>query len=356
MLKTRRDFELDAPPWLIDGWIPLGHRVMDTAPEGSYKTIFGCWLAVCIASGTPVFGHHVQRGSVLLVDEETPNSSLVYHLERFAQGLGFRFDKLPIYVFSMTGFRFGRKTELDKLIRFIRTIEPVFIRMDSMLAMLPGGRQATGENDCHLGEIIRDDLTDMIKANPACSIMLSAHSKKFTSEMRLEDVRELQMQSLVRGHGSIVGEGCDTGLIVKKIGEYPKPSRFAVITRARRQAIPASVKILHIEMEEQAYGEGWARLKEIPSDELPPTELAKEIYPLFVEKDAKGEYKNRATSGIVSTCALLSKKECREGIQELVSRKIIVRGRKPQHYILSPFIKYEVNEKYLKELNTSGSP
>lgn len=354
MAKTRRDFELDVPPWLIEDWIPLGHRVMDTAPEGSYKTIFGCWLAVSIASGSPIFGHPVQQGSVLLVDEETPKSSLVYHLERFAQGLGFNFNKLPIYVFSMTGFRFGRKTELDRLLSVIRTVEPIFIRMDSMLAMLPGGRQATGENDCHLGEIIRDDLTDMLKTNPACSIMLSAHSKKFVSEMRLEEIIDYQMQSMVRGHGSIVGEGCDTGMIIKKISEYPKSSRFAVLTRARRQAIPASVKILYTELQEKKYGEGWAKLIEIPADELPPSDLAKEIYPLFLEKTSKDEYKNRATSGIVSTCALLNKKECREGIQELVSRKIIIRGRKPQQYILNPFIKYEVNEKYLEELGNNA--
>ena len=111
-MKTRNDFELEVPPWLIEDWFPLGHRCMDTAPEGSFKTMFGCWVAVCVASGSPVFGQPVYQGKVAIVDEETPQSSLKYHLERFSKGLGYRLKDFPIYLFSMSGFRFGSKVVL----------------------------------------------------------------------------------------------------------------------------------------------------------------------------------------------------------------------------------------------------
>ena len=98
--KTRQDFEPETPPWLIEDWFPLGHRCMDTAPEGSFKTILGCWIAVCIASGTPVFGQPVQQGHVLIVDEETPETSLTYHLERFSMGLDIKYKDLPLSISS----------------------------------------------------------------------------------------------------------------------------------------------------------------------------------------------------------------------------------------------------------------
>jgi len=351
MPKTRRDFELESPAWLIEDWLPIGHRGMDTAPEGSFKTIMGCWFAVCIASGSPIFGSPVTQGNVLLIDEETPESSLVYHLQRFSAGLGLNYRDLPIYQFSMSGFRFGRKTELDKLLKLVRAIEPVFIRMDSLLAMLPGGRQATSENDCHLGEMVRDDLTEIMSNVKNCSILLSAHSKKYIAEVAADNLSELAMQTIVRGHGSIVGEGCDTGYILKKISEYPKPSRFSIITKARRQAIPFS-QIRYIEMKEQQYGLGWARLEEISKEKLPPTDFAREIYPIFLELNKRGSFSNHSTEKIVRTCAFLSKRECKEGVRELSERRIITKGKKAQSYILNPNRFHECNADYLSELKT----
>lgn len=336
---TRKDLELEPPPWLIENWFPLGHRGMDTAPEGSFKTILGCWIAVSIASGTPVFGQPVHQGNVVIIDEETPQTSLIYHLERFSNGLGLRFKDLPIYLFSMEGFRFDRKTLLDKLLKSIRAIEPVFIRFDSMLAMLPGGRQAQSENDCHLGEIIRDDLNKFL--SPNTSLLLAAHSKKYIAELPLSELQELAMQSIVRGHGSVVGEGCDTGYILKKLSEYPKPTRFCVITKVRRQAIPGN-KIKYIEMKEQTYGEGWARLEEISPEKLPPSDAAREIYPLFKAPDGRGNY-NHSSQWILRTMAFQGKRYCRGAIEELVQRKAIVQVT-PQNY--------EINQKRVSQCDS----
>ena len=345
MPKTRVDFELEPPPWLIEDWFPLGHRCMDTAPEGSFKTILGCWIAICVASGSPVFGHPVLQGNVIIVDEETPEPSLKYHLERFSSGLGFRFKDLPIYLLSMTGFRFDRKVKMDELLKLVNAIDPVFIRLDSMLAMLPGGRQAQGENDCHLGEIVRDDLNQLLSNNRA--ILLAAHSKKFIAGLTLDEIKEKSMQEIVRGHGSIVGEGCDTGIIVKKLSSYPNPTRFCIITIARRQAIPSS-KIKYIEMEEEKYGEGWAKLTEIPEELLPPSEAAKEIFPLFKTPDGKGNY-NHSSQWILRTMAFRDKRYCGSGITELLRKKAIVETN-PQNYEINPKRAIQCTKEYLRTL------
>ena len=338
MLLTRQDFELEPPPWLIDDWFPLGHRCMDTAPEGSFKTMLGCWIAVCVASGSPVFGRPTYQGNVLIVDEETPKSSLEYHLERFSRGVGHDYRDLPIYVLSMEGFRFGRKTSMEKLLKVVNAVNPVFIRMDSLLAMLPSGRQRFSENSDSLGEAIRDDLNQLIAMDR--TILLAAHSKKYIAGLTIDELREHEMQTIVRGHSSIVGEGCDTGLVLKKISEKP-PTRFCVMTRVRRQAIPSN-HLRHIELVEEEYGKGWAQLKEIPIEKLPPSEMAVELFKAFKLPDKKGNF-NHTSRWIRDTCALNSQKQCRIGLKELISRSAVIETGSQS---------YEINWKRAVECDT----
>ena len=272
-MKTAKDFELQMPTWLIDEWFPLGHRIMDVAPEGSFKTQLGIWIAICVAAGKPIFGMDVCQGPAIIFDEETPPASLDNIISRFCKGLGIKFGpNLPLYRFSMMGFRFGKKALLKDLIDIVKVIKPVFIRMDSLLAMIPnGGNDGMGENHSRLGEMVRDDLTAILSVlNNDCTIMLAAHAKKYVSNMTLEQVEEGEMQALIRGHGSIVGEGCDTGLAIHKETHYPDPTRFSVLTKPRRTGIPAANYPMLIELEEESYSNGWAKLTRIDNSLIPP--------------------------------------------------------------------------------------
>src|SRR4030042_1302352 len=105
--------------FLVEGGLPVGHRALDAAPEGSCKTILGCGLSVHIAANAAIFGRRVKGGSVLIVDEETPFTTLETLLDRFSQGLGFKdYGDLPnvIMPLSQQGFRFGRRTELNAIL------------------------------------------------------------------------------------------------------------------------------------------------------------------------------------------------------------------------------------------------
>jgi hypothetical protein len=342
---TKKDFTPDAPPWLIEDWFPLGHKGMDTAPEGSFKTIWGCWLAVCIAAGKPVFGMPTYQGNVMIVDEETPKTSLEYHLQRFSEGLGVRYKDLPIFIFSMEGYRFDRSSKMKELIKLVDAIDPVFIRMDSLIAMMPSGTGRLGENSDNIGEIVRDGLNRLL--SPSRSILIAAHAKKYIAELSLDELRKLEMQGIVRGHGSIVGEGCDTGYILKKISNNPNPTRFCVMTAPRRQAIPENT-IKYIEMVEEEYGKGWARLELIPSRSLPPTQFAKDMYQLFKVPDGRGNF-NHAAAWIKSRCAFHTAKECKMGVMELLEHKVIVEIA-PQEYEFNQKRGSQSDPEYLKLL------
>ncbi len=352
MSKTIYDFHLDPLNWLIDDFFPLGHRGMDTAPEGSFKTMFGCYMAVCIASGTPFLGHEVTQGPVLMVDEETPESSLENILNRFAKGLGYKLDDLPITRLVMTGFRFDRKTELKKILDWIEIIKPVFVRMDSMISMLPVGLQGIHENDSDLGKIIRDDLIRILNAcDNKCSILLSAHSKKFFGTVSAESVASYNLSAIVRGHGSIVGEACDTGYVLNKINDRD-PTQFLLTVHARRQAIPSKNRIL-LEIEEELYGKGWARLKEIDDANMPPLLSSKLLFRGFLEKNGTGGNKIYTTSDITKIFSLKSKADIYAGLQELLIRKIIIDGIKTGTYTLNTSYEKDAYQIYVDHLKKS---
>jgi len=334
--------------WLIDNWFPAGHKGQITAPEGSFKTSWMSYIAVCVASGMPVFGCRVQQGPVLIIDEETPTNSLDRHLCRFSQGLGYHsHEELPITTLPMAGFRLGRKTALGPLISVIKDLQPRLITLDSLIAILPSGRQGVVENDSSIGEIIRVDLSKILDAAPLSSTLLAAHSKKPVSELSVEELKMSDMQSLVRGHGSIVGEGCDTGYVLKKISEYPEPTRFAIITKPRRQAIPMSGEVVYVEMEEEEYGKGWARLKTISSDVIPPSNYAKAIYKIFTDEKPHGGRE------LTNKYALYTKSQIRIGLEELINRGVVLNTNQPQQYYLNPRRKSECNEEYMASLENS---
>ncbi len=331
--------------WLIEDWFPKGHKVMDTSTEGSFKTTTGCYVAVCVASGNRFLGKNVEQGPVLIVDEESPEADLVSRLERFALGFDYKsWRDLPIDLLSMKGFRFGRKTELDKILTVVKRVKPALIRIDSVLACLPSGRQGMGENNAEAGIAIRDDLNAILQEVPESTIMISAHSRKFVGELGLAELRRYSIESLIRGHGSIAGEACDTGLILKKISVYPDPTRFVILTRARRRAIPMSAKDVYVEFEEQKYGEDWAKLKEIAPVVIPPSKLARDLYPLFSETDVKA-------SDIVKAAAFYSKKECQIGVEELLERRVVVQVTgSPFAYKLNPGRASQADRGYLARL------
>jgi hypothetical protein len=174
---------------------------------------------------------------------------------------------------------------------------------------------------------------------------LSVHAKKPAENFTIEQLQEINLQQVVRGHGSIVGEGCDNGFIVKKLSEHPHPLRFAIIVRARRDGIPLSSSPIYIEMKEEHYAKGWARLERISAEAIPPSKYAHELFWLFEADSGAHESKE-----IVRELAFFNRKECQMGVQELLQRRIILNGSKPQTYSINPKRKQECNPEYLAAL------
>jgi len=185
--------------WLINDWYKISERIETVAPEGSFKTIWGCWKAVCVASGNDCLGHRVVQGDVIVVDNETPLISLENHLNRFSQFFGYKdYKELPIYIYPGQDFQFDRKAELDKLKRFVSNVTPVYIHLDSLLSMLPTGRNSLSENTNYLGGVIGKTLNELLACSfNECVTDLVVHTKKAVVNYDLGLLQSSDIQSLV---------------------------------------------------------------------------------------------------------------------------------------------------------------
>lgn len=337
--------------WIINDWYKGGHRIETPAPEGSFKTIWGCWVSVCIASGNDCIGHRVRQGAALLVDNETPRSSLENHLNRFSQYFGFSsYNELPIHIYPNRDFLFDRKGELDNLEVFISALNPVYIHLDSLTSMLPVGRCNLSENTNYLGGVIGRELNSMLGSSNDRVTDLVVHTKKRVAEYSIEELRTSDIQSLVRGHGSIVGQGADSAIILKKISEHPNPTRFCIITRTRREAIPMDSKLVYLELKEESYGHGLAHLEQIDPLCLPPSEEAKDIFKLLSDNFIGNDYEAATSRKIVYELALFNKPQIVRGLNELSRHKIILNGRKSQSYKINKNYRAQCNKEYLDAL------
>ena len=81
---------------------------------------------------------------------------------------------------------------------------------------------------------------------------------------------------------------------------------------------------------------------------LPPTRFARDMYYLFKVPDGRGKF-NHSSRWIKSTCALHTARECRIGINELLTRKVIVETN-PQHYELNQKRGSQSEKLYLDQL------
>jgi len=311
--------------WVVEGFIPLGDRCMDVAIEGGFKTTFGCYLSTHIAAGKPVFeNYEVKQGPVLIVDNETPRPSLYNKLNRFSQHLGYsNFEELPITVYGEEFF-FSRPASLSKLKAVVRSVRPIFIRFDSLIAMLPKGRQGLDENSSESGKEVGQDFKELIDEFN-CSILLAAHAKKPAELLSLDETIETHIVNIIRGHGGIIGEGCDTGYVLKIISERD-PTRFAIIPKPRRTPLPLKDKAILIDLKEEAYGKGPADLVIIPPEMMPPSEIARTIYQHL---KAKSELDDADSDAVVSsrmlknTLAYSTAKEVKGGLGELIRRGVL---------------------------------
>jgi len=271
---------------LITGFCDAGRRILDAGSEGASKSVLAYHLAACVAEGdgTEVFNSIevegkiipamkvVGGGNVLMVDEDSTSQQDVENkLDRLALGRGFpdrNHLQYHIQVLHKTGFKFGGVH--PELAERVRVLLPALLVIDSLVACSNRARHT--EHDPHLGLDAAAAIDEIHEASPFTTIWMLAHTGKSKEGWDMEDYRAAPMQDLVRGHGSVVGQVCDTGYFHLKLSNQPDPLRFVLIPKLRRDVTLAADPI-YCELQEAEGSDGWARVIRIPPITPPPTKV-----------------------------------------------------------------------------------
>jgi len=322
---------------------PMDRNIMVTSGEGGVKTWLNCGESISLAAGRDYLGMPVEQCPVLMIDEETPTADLEDRLNRLAIGLGFPdYKVLPITIASKQGFHFSQRNltaikdveaQIKQTVSKLPNTRSIAIRIDSVIACLGAGLQRMDENNSMLGRVIHHTCDHLRKfcANELgikATITILAHGKKNYPLYDLDDLRKSDMQLLVRGHGSIVGEGCDIGYAIKKITE--KPLRGLIIPRVRRTRSP--IEEIYFELEEEQYMSGWAKFQKIAPVPIPPSPLEVDYFSMFYPSG--NEYSEPKLSQMAS---LHAPEERRIALDHLKKHRIIIsESGEPFTYRLNP--------------------
>lgn len=343
-----------------DPMSPMGRNIMWIGAEGGCKTWLNLAESVCLASGNRFLGMRTERCPVLIIDEETPTEDLEDRLYR----LNSNWRQLPITIASKEGFYFSQrnrtvledvKRKIGDTVNKLPNARNVAIRIDSVTACLGGGQQRLHENDAQAGSAIFRtcrDIRDFCKQQlgKEATITLLAHGKKVYASYDIDDLRQLEMQELVRGHGSIVGEGCDVGYVIKKIADNPLCG--VIIPKIRRTRTP--ILETYFQLKEQQYMKGEARLKQINPIPIPPSPMEVEYYLAFCMADKSDPNRPRTykENDLMRMAASHEAEERRVALQHLKKHHVIIQVDEPFTFRIN--LNLDMTDDYNRQLDESA--
>ena len=80
-------YKPESPRWLVDGLIPAGACGFLAGHAKTYKSWIALYLALCVTTGRPFFGHATMRGKVWYLDAESILAFMQDRFKRVARGL-----------------------------------------------------------------------------------------------------------------------------------------------------------------------------------------------------------------------------------------------------------------------------
>lgn len=157
------------PPiqWVAEDLIPLGCLGAITGESNAYKSFMTLVLSQAVATGTPYLGHFpTPAGKVLVIDEENSRRMI----EQRFKNMGIEANDNIVFL-SHTGLQIDREKHRTKLLKYIDTLKPRLIIMDSMVRL--HGRD---ENSATEMRQVMNALRSLVA--PDRSVIFIHHHKK----------------------------------------------------------------------------------------------------------------------------------------------------------------------------------
>ena len=314
--------------WLVEGLMPMGHAILLLGQPHSCKSWFDEQLSVCVATGEKFLGDEgltVAKGSVILVDEDTPTDTLMTRMRRICKAYKCKLEDLPITIKSMESFRLSDEKQVQELIRDIyRLTPPVLVVLDSLSNIV-----GNWEEDKSSGARKVTSTWEEIKATGA-TLLIPHHLslKKETSHT------EWDFTGKAMGNTQLIAK-CDTAIGLWRV-PTKKETKFIVKAKERRTALTVNSSFAVRLCEDKPDGE-WAYL--IMEEQVPeqPSKQAKRIFPIF--------YADKKMNQSVESLMRLLRRDMgeidlRAALHELEDHRVLVRDVRGQshrfEYSLNP--------------------
>jgi len=161
-------FEYDEPRYLIEPPLIEGTVNILGAYTGVGKSITTLSIIKAVLTRTPLWGKFItkRRGSVLLVDEETPESFLRDRITK----MGFE-KEFPFYFLHFQGVKLDKDDIFQQLMEKIREIQPALVVIDSLIRI---HRQR--EDDATAMALVVERLRKI--ANTGTTVLVIHHHRK----------------------------------------------------------------------------------------------------------------------------------------------------------------------------------
>lgn len=136
-------------PQIIEGLVWKKKVHWTFADPGTGKSLFNLALGLHIASGKPFLGRAVEKGAVLLIEEDSPVSTAVEYVELLAEIYEIDLEAIPFYVNRLQGLRITDASGLETAQSAVNACPefPIFVIIDAVERLVPSERFTSRELD-----------------------------------------------------------------------------------------------------------------------------------------------------------------------------------------------------------------
>lgn len=134
---------------LVEGILWANRTTWIFASAGTGKTLFSLALGLHIAAGKPFLGRKVIQGPVLLIEEDSPFSSLRQYVQELADIYQIDLAAIPFYINREQGLRVMDDAGLERAKELILSCpqEPILVLMDAAERLAPSDKYNSKELD-----------------------------------------------------------------------------------------------------------------------------------------------------------------------------------------------------------------
>jgi hypothetical protein len=183
MLEEMRQTQA-AQPYLVDGLLRTGSINLLVGDSGLGKTPLAVQIGVSVASGVPLFGLAVQKGSVLYCDAESDVTGFCEVLVAISEYLGLAEPPLDFYVWSPNWDESSGAAWDKELTKRVSTVKPLLVIADPLRMFWPDAESKNTDAAAAIAS-----LRELSKSN-GTTWLLSHHRRKVNQNVPQVDLEE----------------------------------------------------------------------------------------------------------------------------------------------------------------------